>query len=311
MGWVAPEQIERARQIPVLAYILAHEWGEYKRVGTGYRLKADDAFAVDEKGWYCHKRNVGGYTALDYLVEMKGYGLVEAVCTLLGERSQEHSNRTITPKATPPSERLPFALPLRSKDNKRIIAYLQSRGIDRDLIIDCIERGVLFESKYYHNAVFLGKDERGKTRFAAMRSATTNFMRDADGSDKKYGFTLPPDHPNSNEVAVFESPIDCLSHQTLCKQGHIPAFDGWRLSLGGTSTVALEHFLKQHPQITHCLICTDNDKGGNMVAEKIAAIPGISSERAVPTRGSDWNDNLQVIKRTEHTTNRARDMPSL
>ena len=311
MGWVAPEKIEQARQIPVLAYILTHEQDKYKRVGRGYRLKADDAFAVDEKGWYCHKRNVGGYTALDYLVEMKGYGLVEAVCTLLGERSQGRSTRTATSKATQPPERLPFTLPLRSKDNKRIVAYLQSRGIDRDLIMDCIERGVLFESKYYHNAVFLGKDEHGKTRFAAMRSPTTNFMRDADGSDKKYGFTLPPDHPNSNAVAVFESPIDCLSHQTLCKQGHVSVFDGWRLSLGGTSTVALEHFIKQHPQITRCLICTDNDKAGDIVVAKIAAIPGITSERIPPAHGSDWNDTLQAAKEAERITNRARDMPSL
>jgi len=307
MGWVAKEQIERARQIPVLDYILTHEQGEYKRVGKGYRLRADDALAVDEKGWYCHKRSVGGYTALDYLVEMKGYGLVDAVCTLLGEGPQVRS----TLKATPTPKRLPFALPLRSKDNKRIIAYLQSRGISRSLILDCIERGVLFESKYYHNAVFLGKDEYGKTRFAAMRSATTNFMRDADGSDKKYGFILPPDHPNSKEVAVFESPIDCLSHQTLCKQGHILVFDGWRLSLGGTSTVALEHFLEQRPQITHCLICTDSDKAGDLVAEKITAISGITSERVSPIHGSDWNETLQVMKKAERTTNRAQDMPSL
>jgi len=311
VGWVTKDQLERARQIPVLDYILTHERGEYKRVGSGYRLRNDDALAVDEKGWYCHKRSTGSKTALDYLVEIKGYGLVEAVCTLLGERSQERSAKAPAPHSTPPPERLPFALPLRNKDNKRIITYLKSRGIDRDLIINCVERGVLFESNYYHNAVFLGKDEQGKTRFAAMRSTTTNFMRDTDGSDKRYGFVLPPDNPKSSAVAAFESPIDCLSHQTLCKQGYMPDFDGWRLSLGGTSVVALEHFLKQKSQITHCLICTDNDDAGNMVAGKIAGIPGITTERSAPIHGSDWNETLQAVKKAERTTNRARDMPSL
>ena len=309
MGWVAPEQIERARQIPVLAYILTYERGEYKRVGSGYRLRNDDALAVDEKGWYCHKRSMGSKTALDYLVEIKGYGLVDAVCTLLSEDVQECSDRSSAPRTKSVSERLPFALPLRNKDNKRVLAYLQSRGIERDLIMNCIERGILFESKYYHNAVFLGKDEHGKTRFAAMRSITTNFMRDTDGADKRYGFVLPPDNPNSSEVAAFESPIDCLSHQTLCKQGYISGFDGWRLSLGGTSVVALEYFLKQRPQTAHCLICTDNDDAGDMVAAKIAAIPGITSERVIPILGSDWNDTLQAIKTAGHTTNRALDIP--
>ena len=111
-------------------------------------------------------------TALDYFVEIKGYGLV-AVCTLLDESPQEYSDKskgTMSAKKpmkntvllantdNKPLKRIPFALPLRHKDNNRIIAYLQSRGIDRDLILDCIERGVLFESKYYHNCVFLGKD---------------------------------------------------------------------------------------------------------------------------------------------------------
>jgi len=134
VGWVTKDQLERARQIPVLDYILTYERGEYKRVGSGYRLRSDDALAVDEKGWYCHKRSIGNKTALDYLFEIKGYGLVDAVCTLLGERSQERSDKVAAPKSKSPSERPPFALPLRNKDNKRILAYLQSRGIDRDLI---------------------------------------------------------------------------------------------------------------------------------------------------------------------------------
>jgi len=170
--------------------------------------------------------------------------------------------------------------------------------------MDCIKRGVLYESRYYHNAVFLGKDEHGKTRFAAMRSTTTRFMRDADGSDKRYGFVIPPDNPHSKHVAVFESPIDCLSHQSLCKQGYIPSFDGWRLSLGCISLAALEHFLPRHLKVTHCIICTDNDEAGDIAAAKIADIQGIASERSVPLHGKDWNDALQAVKKAERTNAR-------
>jgi len=326
VAWVTDEQLKRARLTPILEYILSHEASDYKRVGSGYRLRANDAFAVDENGWYCHKRSVGSRTALDYLVEIKGYGLVEAVCTLLDESPQEYSDKSkVTMSAKKPMinaalfadtdnkplKRIPFALPLRHKDNNRVIAYLQSRGIDRDIILDCIERGVLFESKYYHNCVFLGKDEHGKTKFAAMRSITNNFMRDADGSDKKYGFTLLPINPNSHEVALYESPIDCLSHQTLCKQGFIQPFDGWRLSLGGTSILALEYFLQQYPNIKDCVICTDADEAGEKVAAKIAELPGITTERSKPIHGTDWNDALMTLKKAERTQHRARDAPIL
>ena len=43
MGWVTQDQLEQARQIPVLEYILTYESGKYKRVGKGYRLKLDGA----------------------------------------------------------------------------------------------------------------------------------------------------------------------------------------------------------------------------------------------------------------------------
>ena len=330
MGWVTKDQLERARQIHVLDYILAYEAGDYKRVGNGYRLKTDDAVAVDENGWYCHKKGKGSRTALDYLVGIKGYGLIEAVCAILGENQQERTGKsrmavpsskaktsmTVPTKSvavikSSSTDRPPLTLPIRNKDNNRVIAYLQSRGIDKAIIMDCINRGVLFESRYYHNAVFLGKDERGKTRFATMRSTVTKFMRDADGSDKKYGFTLPPNNPHSNDVAVFESPIDCLSHKALCKQGYMPHFDGWRISLGGTSELAMEHFLEIHPDVTHCVICTDDDKAGEIVAAKIAAISGITASRSLPPYGKDWNETLQAVKKAERAQNKARASPCL
>ena len=323
MGYVTKEQIERAREFHVLNYVLANEGNQYKRVGSGYRSKEHPSLAVSEKGFYWHSQSgeIKGKTALDYLTCVHGYGLVDAVCMLIGERPYEQGDKpptaTVIPKARPPTQlttpetkpppdKIPFAAPLRNKDNRRVIAYLQSRGIDRDLIMDCINKGSLYESLPYHNAVFIGKDEKSKTRFAAMRGTTSNFKCDADGSDKKYGFVIPPENPNSRTVAVFEAPIDCLSHQTMCKHGLIPTFDGWRLSLGGTSILALEHFLERHTEITHCLICTDNDEAGELVAAKITDIRGISSERSPPVTENDWNDALMILQKAERTQNRAR-----
>ena len=284
-----------------------------KRVGKEYRLRDFKSLAVGDRGWYWHSKNEGGWSALSFLTKVRGYGLVDAVCLLLGELPQERMNieNTATNKTTNPlikdSDRQPISLPLHNKDNKRIIAYLQSRGIDKDIIMDCINRGILYESRYQHNCVFLGKDETGKTRYAALRSITSNYMRDADGSNKKYGFILPPANPVSNTVAVYESPIDALSSYTLCKSGYVQEFNGWRLSLGGTSTLALEHFLNQHPKVNYCIISTDNDEAGNIAAEKIMAMPSITTERSIPIEGcKDWNDMLQMMKRDNHIINNSR-----
>ena len=309
MGYVTSEQLQRAREYRVLDYVLRYEADQYKRVGSGYRHKDHDSLAVSERGFYWHSREIKGKTALDYLVYVRGYGLVDAVCMLLNERPIERSATTPPPER----ERKALTLPLRHKDNRRVIAYLQSRGIDRDLIMDCINRGELFESQYHHNAVFLGKDEHGRTRSATMRSTTGNFKCDANGSDKRYAFLLPPDNPNSQTAACFESATDCLSHQTLCKQGFIPPFDGWRISLGGTAIGALEHFIKQNPQVTHIHICTDNDEAGELAATKIAQLPAITTARSPPVMGNDWNDALQAMQKAERMQKweRPNDMPSL
>jgi hypothetical protein len=200
----------------------------------------------------------------------------------------------VAPKTKPPlkKERPPFALPPRNKDNERVIAYLQERGIAKSLILDCIERGSVYESAKWHNAVFVGRDDNGKAHYATMRGTTGDFKRDADGSDKRFGFVLPPTiGKDSDTVAVFESPVDALSHQMLC-----PDYGGWRLSLGCTALAALANFLERHGDVKNCIACTDNDDAGNNAAKKIAELEGISVIRSLSPAGKDWNDALIEMK---------------
>jgi len=159
------------------------------------------------------------------------------------------------------------------------------------LVLDCIKRGSIYESAGWHNCVFVGRDDKGKARFAALRGTSGDLKRDADGSDKRYGFVPPPTDLKSDTVAVFESPIDALSHQALC-----PKFDGWRLSLGCTALSALNNFLERHSGVTNCVVCTDNDDAGNNAAQKIAEIPGIKVSRFPAPAGKDWNEFLQIKK---------------
>jgi len=311
---VSKEQIERARRVDVLDYILRYEHDNVKRVGGAYRMKDHPSIEIKSGKWRWYSQGLYGKTALDYLTGVRGYGLVDAVCLLIGEQPQG-KERLDRPVSNPPKpavtlkamipERPPFAIPRHHRDNNRVIAYLQSRGIDRGLILDCINRGDLYESAHFHDCVFKGRDENGKTRYAATRSTSSGFKGDAEGSDKQCSFLLPPADPDSNTVAVFEAPVDTLSHQTMCLRGYIPPFDGWRLSLGGTSVLGLEYFLKNNPQVTRCLVCTDNDEAGNRTAAKIAEMPGITTGRIPPTYGNDWNDTLQAVQKAERTQNRA------
>jgi hypothetical protein len=312
MGWVTQEQIERAQKVPAIDYVLKYETGNIRRVGKEYRFLDHESLSIGEKGWYWHSRGIGGFSALSYLTKVRGLDFVLAVCELIKERPQDSSGTKkieIGTEKAPQniSNTMPFELPARNANNNRLKAYLQSRGIDRDLILDCINRGDLYESRIYHNCVFVGRDETGKAKSAVMRSTGTSFIGNAKGSDKRYGFLLPPYNQDAGEAAVFESPIDALSFMTMCRLGQLPQFDGWHLSLNGTSTSALEHFLKHRAEIARCLICTDNDAAGHNAAAKIKQMPGLVTTRLLPIcGGKDWNDALADTRRIERMKGTSR-----
>jgi len=318
--YVSSTQLERARQIPALDYILRYESDNIKRVGNEYRLRDHESLAVSSKGWYWHSKGVGSKTALDFLIDVRGYKLVDAVCFLLNEHSynKEHSRKYIekSPERLSPQkteikpERALFSLPRRSINNNRVIAYLQSRGIDKNLVLDCINRGDLYESAYRHDCIFKGRDENSVVKYAGIRSTTSAFKGDVEGSDKRFSFILPPVDLNNNTIMVYESPIDALSHQTMCIQGFIPLLDRWRLSLGGTSILGLEYFLQYNPQINHCVVCTDNDNAGDIAAIKIMGISGITTERLLPLSGVDWNETLLALQKSERIQNRVHSSTS-
>jgi hypothetical protein len=299
-GGVTREQIKRAKEVQILDYILANEPHNVKRSGGEYRLRDHDSLTISNGMWNWRSRGFGcrTATALNFLIEVRGFSFVDAVRQLAGDRVLSYH---IEPQAKPPPSAKPFLLPPRSKKSLRVISYLQSRGIAKPLILDCIERGIIYESPEYHNAVFVGLDESGKARYATMRGTLAEFRRDADGSDKRYGFCLPLKDVQSNTVAVFESPVDALSHQML-----YPDFDGYRLSLGGTSLLALTHFLELHSEVTDCVICTDNDRAGDLAATKIAELPGLAAVRLLPQVGKDFNDTLQSVQKAGRMASRTR-----
>ena len=108
-------------------------------------------------------------------------------------------------------------LPEKNADCDKVTEYLFGRGVDYQLIQDCIAEGIIFESRPYHNAVFVGKDESGKPKYAALRSTLgSSFRQDASGSDKRYSFRLLAREP-TDKVHLFEAAIDLLSYATYLK----------------------------------------------------------------------------------------------
>ncbi|HIZ30064.1 MAG TPA: DUF3991 domain-containing protein [Candidatus Fournierella merdipullorum] len=281
MPGVTKEQIRAAKQIRAIDFLLQYRPDDIvpSQCRGEFQLRSHDSFKISGETslWHWKSRDVGGKSALDYLIHVEGMRFTEAVLLLL-DQAPAVTCHDPAPMQLPKPK--PFALPEAAADNRRVFAYLLHRGIDRRVISDCIRAGILYESARFHNAVFVGRDEDGVPRYAFLRGTLTNaaesFRAEVAGSDKRYSFCLPPEG-ESQRVAVYEAAIEVLAHLSLEQTR-----DKYRLSLGGIyapkegvsagsfkKPAALTAFLEQHPNVCEIEICTNNDHAGRWAAEHI------------------------------------------
>ena len=296
-----PAVIEQARQMDLLTYLRHYEPSNLKRVaGNVYCTAEHDSLKISNGKWYWWSRGFGGVSALDYLIKVKEYSFVEAVQTLTGEVG----NWIPPPPAPKKDEPKELLLPKKNKNCDRVIQYLFGRGIDYQLIQECIAEGIIFESADYHNAVFIGKDESGTPKYAACRGTISSFKRDASGSDKRYSFRLLAGSPCAS-VHLFEAAIDLLSYATYLKcEGKDYKAENL-LSLSGVYQpkkeikdskipVALTTFLKANQQIKTIFLHLDKDRAGRLCTAALKEL--LQKDYRIvdepPPVGKDFNDFL-------------------
>ena len=312
MASVTKEQIAAAKQMSAIEFLRRYRAADLVPCKTRgeYQLKSHDSFKINGTSsiWHWKSRDIGGKSALDYLVYVEGCSFVEAVQLLCEEVPcyipMRHEEIEL--------QRQPFVLPSAAPDNRRVAAYLLERGIHREVIAACIRRGDLYESARYHNCVFVGRDEHGQPQYAALRGTYTQgkpFKQEVAGSQKRYGFTIPSSC-QSKRVAVFESAIDAMAELSLHRDSK------HRLSLGGIYApkegigrppVALEEFLRRHPEITEIELCLDNDARGRAASAAIARYyrPHFAIlDSPPPIAGGDYADLAKQL-RQQTTRNRA------
>ena len=271
--------------------------------GNTYATRTHDSLKISNGKWCWWSRNIGGTNALDYLTRVEGLSFLDAVQRILGEPPH------VPPKSEPtaPLPKTEFTLPPKHADNRRVFAYLRSRGIDAEIINHCIKHGQLYEDAERHNCVFVGY-EHGTPAYGALRGtlSDTTFAGEVPGSDKRFSFAVPL-HAGGKTLCVFESAIDALSYLTQVKmQGA-----DWRqesvLSLGGVYQsrpnetpkvpTALQGYLERHTDVQEIVLRLDNDGVGRGAASAISqAISDLPVSVELPAEGKDYNEWLMRQK---------------
>ena len=303
MPYIAPEIIMEAKRMDLLTYLENYEPHELVRfAGNTYTTRTHDSLKISNGKWMWWSRGIGGKSALDYLIKVRGMDFVEAVQTIMGNSSV----RSPIPENTKSYNIQPLLLPERSPTTDVVFEYLFGRGIDYEIINYCLEKELVIESLPYHNVVFIGYDESNKPKYAAYRATNqSRLMGDCTGSKKQYSFRLTAE--NTGEVHLFECAIDLLSYATLMKlEGK-----NWRqlnlVSLAGVYSpkqnigdskvpVTVRDLLEKDKSIKRIILHLDNDIAGRKATKALQTI--LSDKYEVvddpPKCGKDVNDFLCI-----------------
>ena len=265
-----------------------------------YRHKLHDSLVITpKKGFYWFSRGFGSNNAIDYYTQVEGMNFADATYKVLDVMNYDYSRKNIVILQDNNSRgnyiSQEFMLPEAAANNKNVYAYLvKTRGINKTIVEKLIQANLIYQSKDYNNAVFVGKDYDGNIVSAFKRTTRTNLSKDswtkgdATGSQKDYRFRI--ENTNNTTVNVFEAEIDLLSYLSL--QDERTRNENY-VALGGVSDRAILKFLEHNSHIEKVNICTDNDAAGHKFAKELARKIGDKYHitREIPVN-KDYNEDL-------------------
>ena len=313
------EQISQANGVSLLG--LAQQLG-YKpnKRGSNYHISEHGGLYINDQknSFYCWAQERGG-GPVQFIMMMENKNWVDAMKYLVGDgeiqQSANNTKRWTKPAEVKPTE---FKLPEKEKASyKRLFAYLiKTRGLDKDIVINLVNKKKIYESSPHHNVVFVGYDEKGVPKQAFQRGTVSGlpFKGEVAGSNKDYCFAM---EGKGDSLTVCEAAIDAISHACITRHYYGEVWKKeHRIALGGLSDNPLKKYLETHPEIKKITFALDNDyeaklpdgspapNWGQQAAEKFAAKYmqlGYTTEIEKPY-AKDWNDELLNIQYIERVT---------
>lgn len=306
---------DREKALTVSLTALAASFGYTPvRKGAHYSLKEMDSLIIyHDRSWnrWSGKGNITGGSQIDFCLEFGHMSTVpEAIGYLLQFKGEPTTVTAAADSVRNQKKDTDFKLPERNGNQRRLYAYLiQTRGLSQEIVSDFVHRKLIYEDAVHHNIVYCGYDPQGVIRYAGLRGTADiygkKFKMDVPGNDKNYGVSIV--NPDSDELKVFESVIDCMSYIDMYGDR-----TSNKLVLGMVADNPLEQFLKDYGHIKNISLCLDNDAAGQKaiygdrnadgrkqgLKEKYEA-RGYHVSVELPEAGKDFNESLLKQKSEE------------
>lgn len=279
--YIPPPILDELKKVDLVTYFRTIMPYELVKVSANeYTTKTHDSLRMSNGLWNWCSRGFGGRNAIDYLMKTEQLEFNDAANLLL--KQLQNKVPTIDQQPTKPKEKH-IIIPEKNTASDNVISYLKSRGIDEEIIKECIEKHLIYEEKHYHNAVFVGYDDLGNIKYAGCRSTNeTIFKQDATGSDKSYSFRLES-NTKTDTIYIFEGAIDALSYATFLKLYGMDYKAKTLISLAGIYQpasdiskskipLAIQRYLDKHPETKNIFLCFDNDKAGRKASKALQIV---------------------------------------
>ena len=226
---------------------------EVRRRGSVYEDKAEHGVRIypNTNSFYDFYNAAGG-SPIDLVCKYRDCGIGEAVQYILSEigcdreydnslheRAVDHSNSKKSERsgvsAVNGTERAALDIPDHALNNRRLFAYLnKTRHIDAPVIQQLLHEHLIYETDR-HNIAFVANE---------------------------YGFSYGS---GSDELVVFEAPIDLMSYLCLRKDDRNEDL----LALGMLDDSPIDKYLDLHPGIKIIHFFLDNDAPGTAFSQNM------------------------------------------
>ena len=297
------EQVEKARQASLADFFIQNGF-EAELVRNELHVKGYGGLYIntDTNEWYCFSQadKHGGRNAINCLTNIIGMDFKSAVEALSGEKLPQ---RIFRQKEEAPQVKKGLTLPERAENMRKVFAYLcQSRKIDGNLVSELAHGGLLYQDKKC-NAVFLHKDDDGKTVGAELQGTSTyqRFKGVAAGTADSV-FSVKIGKPN--KAYIFESAIDLLSFRQLASPSKLQ--DSVLVSMAGLKPSALKPLAERGLSL---YACVDNDEAGTRFIFENNLIP--CNRVLIDSGVKDFNELLQKTARTRELINKSQSAQNL
>lgn len=253
---------------------------------NNYRFEGFGGLVIKENYYVHFSDSKAGGNAIDFVQKVLNCSFTEAV-EKLTNRVLTQSN-TMTPE-TQKKLKQEVSVPPKAHDNKRAIAYLvKTRGIDYEIVIDLIKKGLIYQDER-NNVVFLWlKDNRVVGYNSRGTTNLSNFKQNGIGSDFSIGFQVQLGS-KVEKILVFEAVIDLLSMMTIKKKQKTNFNNILLIATCNLNSEPMERAIVEYPD-AELFICYDNDEPSKEFLSNLNL--GKEFTVVLPKTHKDWNEVL-------------------